>query len=89
VSVTDDESRYGFAYGTLPGHPERGEEAFHVVRTGDGEVSFEVVAFSRPADRLARLGSPIARLIQTRVTRGYLDGVRSYVTAPHRTLSRR
>jgi uncharacterized protein (UPF0548 family) len=81
VSVTDDESRYGFAYGTLPGHPERGEEAFHVVIARDGEVTFEVVAFSRPADRLARLGSPVARLIQTRITRGYLEGVRSYVQA--------
>jgi uncharacterized protein (UPF0548 family) len=35
VSVADEESRYGFAYGTLPGHPERGEEAFHVVRSTD------------------------------------------------------
>ena len=28
VYVIDEESRFGFAYGTLPGHPERGEEAF-------------------------------------------------------------
>jgi uncharacterized protein (UPF0548 family) len=81
VSVTDNENRYGFAYGTLPGHPERGEEAFHIVRTMDAAVNFEVVAFSRPADWLARLGSPVARLIQTRITRGYLDGVRCYVEA--------
>ncbi len=81
VSVTDNESRYGFAYGTLPGHPEQGEEAFHVVRKADGEVIFEVIAFSRPAAALVRIGSPLARLFQIRITRGYLEGVRSYVEA--------
>jgi uncharacterized protein (UPF0548 family) len=81
VYVTDDDHSYGFAYGTLPGHPERGEEAFHVVQHADGTVTFEVVAFSRPADPLARLGSPITRLLQTRITRGYLTGVRSFVIA--------
>jgi uncharacterized protein (UPF0548 family) len=28
VSVMDGQTRWGFAYGTLPGHPEQGEEAF-------------------------------------------------------------
>ena len=28
VYVIDEPDRHGFAYGTLPGHPERGEEAF-------------------------------------------------------------
>jgi len=83
VSVVDADDTYGFAYGTLPGHFERGEEAFHVCRGREGEVSFEVVAFSRPADPLARLGSPIARLMQTRITRGYLEGIRSFVNAVH------
>ena len=30
VSVIDGQTRWGFAYGTLPGHPEQGEEAFIV-----------------------------------------------------------
>lgn len=81
VYVTDSEDAYGFAYGTLPGHAERGEEAFHVARGPGGVVTFEVVAFSRPADPLTRLGGPIARLMQTRITRGYLDGVRSFVNS--------
>jgi len=34
VYVTAEADRRGFAYGTLPGHPERGEEAFHLVRQG-------------------------------------------------------
>jgi uncharacterized protein (UPF0548 family) len=79
VYVTDDPARFGFAYGTLPGHPERGEEAFHVERGHDGEISFGVIAFSRPADLLGRVGSPIARAVQERVTRAYLEGVRRYV----------
>jgi uncharacterized protein (UPF0548 family) len=65
----------------LPGHPEQGEEALRVVRGVGGAVAFEVVAFSRPADPLARLGSPIARFIQLRISRGYLEGVRSFVSA--------
>ena len=47
--LLDEPSRTGFAYGTLPGHPERGEEAFLVIRA-DGRLRFEVVAFSKPRD---------------------------------------
>ncbi len=38
VYVTDELARRGFAYGTLPGHPETGEEAFLVSRPDDGTV---------------------------------------------------
>ena len=75
VYVTDDEDAYGFAYGTLPGHPERGEEAFHVVRGAGGAVAFQVLAFSRPADPLSRVGAPISRRIQKRVTERYLEAL--------------
>jgi uncharacterized protein (UPF0548 family) len=67
-----DESgaRYGFAFGTLPGHAEEGEERF-VVRhdAASDEVRYEVVAFSRPRALLARLGAPIARAYQKRFAR--------------------
>jgi uncharacterized protein (UPF0548 family) len=81
VYATLEADRFGFAYGTLPGHPEKGEEAFHVVRDAAGVVTFEIVAFSRPATILVRLGSPIARMVQQRTTRRYLEGVRTYVAA--------
>jgi uncharacterized protein (UPF0548 family) len=81
VYVTDEPDRFGFAYGTLPGHPERGEEAFHVQRDTASEVSFAVVAFSRPADVLARFGGPVTRAVQSRVNRAYLEGVRRYVAS--------
>ena len=80
VYVADDEDCYGFAYGTLPGHPERGEESFRISRGARGEIRFDVAAFSRPADLLTRLGGPVARVLQKRVTKGYLEGVRRYVT---------
>ena len=83
VYTTLEADRFGFAYGTLPGHPERGEEAFHVVRDADGAVSVEIIAFSRPASLSARVGSPVARPIQQRTTRRYLEGIRAHAASPH------
>ena len=73
VYTTDESDRFGFAYGTLPGHPESGEESFHIVRMA-GKVTFEIVAFSRPADPWVRLVGPLARLVQVRATSRYLTG---------------
>jgi uncharacterized protein (UPF0548 family) len=78
VRVVDEPDRYGFAYGTLPAHPEEGEERFVVTRAGAGAVRFEVVAFSRPHDLLTRLGGPIPRRIQARATERYLQGMRDH-----------
>ncbi|MBO3742545.1 DUF1990 family protein [Actinoplanes flavus] len=68
--------RQGFAYGTLPGHPECGEEAFLVHLTGSGRVRFRITAFSRPATLLARLGGPVTGLIQVYVTNRYVSALR-------------
>lgn len=76
VHVVDDDTTAGFAYGTLPAHPEQGEEAFLVHRR-EGRVLFEVTAFSRPRDPLARLGSPVTRWLQLRTNRTYLDAIRA------------
>ena len=56
-----------FAYGTLSGHVECGEERFTVRRdpTTD-EVWFEILAFSRPVMLLTRVGHPWARRVQKR-----------------------
>ena len=78
VDVTDEDDEYGFTYGTLPGHPEEGEEAF-VVRRAGSRVTFEVTAFSRPTTALARLGGPVTRAVQQRATRGYLRGLADWV----------
>ena len=79
VRVVDDPHRFGFAYGTLPSHPEEGEEHFVVTRAADGAVRFDVVAFSRPHDRLTKLGGPIPRRMQARATQHYLQGMRDFV----------
>lgn len=62
----------GFAYGTLPGHPEAGEERFVLEQHGDGTISLTITAFSRPASRLARLGGPLTRTVQQMMTTRYL-----------------
>src|SRR5262249_31268900 len=53
VYAVDEPRRQGFAYGTLPGHPESGEEAFIVEHHGDDTVSFTITAFSRPSSAIA------------------------------------
>ncbi|HEX8632116.1 MAG TPA: DUF1990 domain-containing protein [Catenuloplanes sp.] len=65
-----DAHRAGFAYGTLPGHPARGEEAFLVERDADGRVWFTVTAFSVPARWSMRLAGPVGRLFQHAYARG-------------------
>jgi uncharacterized protein (UPF0548 family) len=76
VYVVDTPDVQGFAYGTLPGHPERGEEAFTVRLRPDGEVVFHIRAFSQPATFLARAGGPVTHLIQRYVTGRYVRALR-------------
>ncbi|MFI6697785.1 DUF1990 family protein [Streptomyces sp. NPDC050509] len=59
-----EKDRTGFAYGTLTGHPECGEESFVVELGEDGSVWFTVTAFSRPARRYARLAGPLVPVLQ-------------------------
>jgi uncharacterized protein (UPF0548 family) len=63
-------ARFGFAYGTLPGHVESGEERFLVEwDRADGGVWYDVLAFSRPNHVLTRLGYPVVRRLQRRFGR--------------------
>ncbi|MGH3144467.1 MAG: DUF1990 family protein [Rubrobacter sp.] len=71
VESTDRIERFGFAYGTLPGHGEKGEERFVVERDREsGSVYYDVLAFSRPNHPLSWLGYPFARLLQRRFAQG-------------------
>ncbi len=57
--------RYGFAFGTLPGHSEEGEEKFTVERRrADDSVWYELLSFARPHHILARIGFPFVPLFQ-------------------------
>lgn len=64
VYVIDEPRRFGFAYGTLPGHAERGEERFSVEWLDNDEVWYDLRAFSQPRYWMARLGNPLARRLQ-------------------------
>jgi len=66
VNETEPVRRFGFAYGTLSSHVERGEERFTVEWDHDDIVWYDMRAFSRPQHWLARLGYPLARRLQKR-----------------------
>lgn len=72
VYTVAEPRRQGFAYGTLPGHPESGEEAFIIEHQPDDTITFTITAFSRPATATARIAGPLGRLIQRRITIRYL-----------------
>ena len=64
VYTIDEPGRAGFAYGTLAGHQEQGEESFLVEKDADGQVWFQVIAFSRPARWPTIVAGPIAVVAQ-------------------------
>ena len=64
------DTAFGFAYGTLANHAERGEEIFQVsFQPETGQVSYLIRAVSRPRAALARLGYPLTRSLQARFRR--------------------
>jgi uncharacterized protein (UPF0548 family) len=72
VYVVDEVSpvrRFGFAYGTLPGHVE------------SGEVWYDLRAFSRPHYWLVRLFKPLARRLQARFVIESQEAMRRAVEA--------
>ena len=72
IYVVDEPNRRGFAYGTIAGHPEDGEERFVVERRDDGSVWLTVSSFSRPSTKLWWMVYPVLRLQQELYTARYL-----------------
>ncbi len=71
VYTIDEQSeastRFGFAYGTLPGHVESGEERFLIEWDRvTGVVWLDIRAFSRPRHVLVRLNRGRSRAMQKR-----------------------
>jgi uncharacterized protein (UPF0548 family) len=96
VYVIDDTGPmdiFGFAYGTLPGHVERGEERFTVQwNHTDDSVWYDILAFSRPNHWLTRLGYPYVRRLQKRFARASQQAMLSAVShtpQPHRSFAPR
>ncbi len=77
VSLIDEErpvKKFGFAYGTLSSHVERGEERFTIEwHATDDTVWYDILAFSRPNQFLVRLGFPLARRLQKRFAKDSLS----------------
>ena len=66
IDENGSDKKFGFAYGTLVQHAERGEERFSVeFHSKDQSVWYDVCAFSKP-NLLARLAYPLARSLQKR-----------------------
>ena len=64
VWTEETEHRAGWAYGTLAGHPESGEESFVVHRDGADDVWLTVTAFSRPAAWYTRAAGLLVPYLQ-------------------------
>lgn len=61
--------RSGFAYQTLEGHPELGEEVFTVSKNAQGTITFRIEAWSRPNLWFVKLLTPWARRQQKAAAR--------------------
>ena len=70
----------GFGYGTLPGHPERGEESFEALIDDGGEVYLRIRAFSKPANWFYTAGAVVASAAQRHITARYIEGARALAT---------
>ena len=85
VYVVDEEEplrRFCFAYGTLPEHAESGEERFQVEWHDDDSVWYDIFAFSRPNQILARLGYPYVRRKQKQFARESMEALKATVSEP-------
>lgn len=77
---SESDQAFGFAYGTLANHAECGEEIFQVsFRPETGEVSYLIRAASKPRAALAKLGYPLARLLQARFRRDSARALKSAI----------
>jgi uncharacterized protein (UPF0548 family) len=76
VAVVSEPTRFGFAYGTLPGHQERGEESFVVELLPDGRVMGRIVVDAVPATVAARSCAPVVRRVQRWAIGRYLEAWR-------------
>lgn len=79
IDENGSDKKFGFAYGTLAKHAERGEERFSVeFHSKDQSVWYDVCAFSRP-NLLARLAYPFTRAMQKRFASDSMSGMQKAV----------
>ncbi|HEY8590302.1 MAG TPA: DUF1990 domain-containing protein [Naasia sp.] len=78
--LVDEEDR-GFAYGTLTGHPEVGEERFTVEHRQDDSVVLVIGAFSRPGPWWSRAAAPLSRAVQHHIVAAYGRSLKAALAA--------
>lgn len=79
VEVFDEPNRFGYSYGTLTEHAECGEERFLIELNETGEVWYDILAFSRPRQWMARLGYPMVRRVQKRFGKDSVNAMQNEV----------
>lgn len=82
IYLLDEEApnwRFGFAFGTLAGHSESGEERFTVEMRADESVWYRVHTFARARHPLARLAPWAVRHYQRRFGRESLGAMQRAV----------
>lgn len=82
IYVIDEPGRFGFAYGTLPGHIECGEELFLVEQDDSGQVWYTLRAFSKPKRWYAKLAYPMMRMFQARFRRDSAQAMKNCINKP-------
>jgi len=75
--IDEDETTYGFAYGTLTNHAESGEEIFEVrFDPASQKVTYRIRAVSKARAAAARIGYPFTRVLQDRFRRDSIGAMR-------------
>jgi uncharacterized protein (UPF0548 family) len=62
----------GFGYGTLPGHPVRGEEAFEISIDASGHVYIHITAFGGPSNWFYAAGGAVTKRARGHITSRYI-----------------
>ena len=70
--------RFGFAFGTLPGHVEEGEERF-TVELEDETVWYKLFAFARPKALIAKIAYPLVSSIQSRFAANSFEAMKQSI----------
>jgi uncharacterized protein (UPF0548 family) len=83
VYVIDEQNRYGFAYGTTPGHIEKGEELFLVEMDENERVWYTIKAYSRPRHIFAIIGYPLMRMLQARFRKDSAAAMQRLINSDH------
>lgn len=83
IDDTEPLQRWGFAYGTLPDHAERGEERFLVeLNPQDESVWYDIFSFSRPGPILYQLGTSLIKKLQKRFQMDSLQAMQRAMELP-------